>query len=247
MSDAAIESLLVTMHMKLDSRLELLDRQMEKVQTQVDQVARRQEFLPSQIRGLSGKMDELTTSINDSRIVELLKDFMQFYDLLDQMGKFLKPSECDRAHNKDIQTLRRQVLHVLKVNGIEPIQSEESGTFDPALHKIVKVIDCDDSGKDGLICDVYREGFRTASSVMRYMEVSVTSYREPADVERLSEEEEKRFLKDDEGENDFPGGESAEEMPVDNVTDLEINIKDEEEVSDSPEDRADGKNNSIKQ
>jgi molecular chaperone GrpE (heat shock protein) len=161
-------------------RLEALDLQLATLRQMAEQLARQQEFIPPQLRQLGHKVDDVATAIGDTRIRDLLKSFLLLHDLAGQLAQADAADQDHAVHQHNYAVMRNQILQVLQLNGIEPIAVD--GAFDPTLHKAVKVEPTTNPAEDGRIVTVFRQGFRSPRMILRYAEVAVRRYEEPAAV-----------------------------------------------------------------
>ena len=149
-----------------------LEQHVSQLGSQVEQLAGRVELIPPQVRQLGVKVDDLTESIAQPRIRDLLNRFVLLYDFVDQMSRSAVP-ESEPARN--YQVLRRQIEQNLEVSGVYAIAGV--GQFDPALHKAVEIVACQTPEENGRIVSVFRPGFRTERAVLRYAEVVIKRYQ----------------------------------------------------------------------
>ena len=153
-------------------RLEQLEQTVVQLTATIVQLRERADLLPRQVRQLGNKVDDMTESVSEPRIRDLLGSFLLLYDLVEQM---LLNSELDEASVKDYQVLRDQITQALQVNGVFPMT--EAQRFDPNIHKAVETTPCLTPEEDGEISRVYRSGFRTDQRILRFTEVIVKSYQ----------------------------------------------------------------------
>jgi len=159
-------------------RLDELGARVSELAAQVAGLGERVGFLPRQIRQLAARVDEVTESISHPRVRDLLGSFLLLHDLLEQMGRTEEPEA-----GAGLRVLRDQVTQVLGLNGIEEIP--ETKRFDPALHKAVESVACATAEEDGEIAEVYRAGFRSQHTVLRYAEVVVKRHQAPKSPEEV--------------------------------------------------------------
>jgi molecular chaperone GrpE (heat shock protein) len=153
-------------------QLELLKQSASKQEQQLNGFGERLGLIPAQLRELGNKVENVTENINQARLHDFLQSLLLLLDLTSQ---FAATADANNVGNYEL--LRQHMLETLEINGIHPI--DISGRFDPACHRIVERIPCDSPEEDGQIASVYRPGFRTARSVLRYAEVMVKFYSSP--------------------------------------------------------------------
>jgi molecular chaperone GrpE (heat shock protein) len=159
----------------LVERLERTEQALAVLSAQVGRLAERVELVPRQVRQLGSKVDDVTESIAQPRVRDLLNSFLLLYDLVEQMSRM---PGLGTAVTRNYRVLGDQIAQVLRVNGIAPIA--DARRFDPAVHKAVETVPCETSDEDGEIVHVYRTGFRTGQAILRYAEVVVKRYQ-PSD------------------------------------------------------------------
>jgi len=158
----------------MQARLETLEQMVIQVSREVGDLRERVTLIPRQVRQLGSKVDDITESISQPRIRDLLNSLLLLYDLVEQMGR-----TAAEAHNYEV--LGDQIAQVLEVNGLHPIT--ESQDFDPTLHRAIETVACETPEENGEIVSVYRSGFRTNRATLRYAEVVVKRYQEPKNKE----------------------------------------------------------------
>jgi len=153
-------------------RLQKIEQEVMSLANNIDELTKRAELLPKQVRQLGTKVDDMTESVNHPRIRDMLGNFLLMYDLVNQMKESKdKGSEEERNY----QVLSDQIAQILRINGIETITDIES--FDPSIHKVVEIVTCDNSEEDGTIARLYRAGFRTERTILRFAEVVLKQYK----------------------------------------------------------------------
>lgn len=152
-------------------RIGNLEQGMIQLTKDVEQLSQQVVLIPRQVRQLGTKVDDITESVSQPRVRDLLNNFLLLYDLIEQMAL---TAESDEESTKDYQVLRDQILQVLRVNGIFPITEDQR--FEPEVHKAIETIACETPDEDGKIERVYRTGFRTDRAILRYAEVVVKRY-----------------------------------------------------------------------
>lgn len=153
-------------------RLGDVQQVLKQLTDQIGLTAERIEPLSRQVRQLGNKVDDLEESISHPRIRDLLNGLLLLHDLT----RLSDPSDP-----QSYIVLSSQIDQILLNNGVYAIPVGER--FDPVLHKAVEVVSCTAPADDGKIVKLYRPGFRTQQTVLRYAEVIVYSYRPPASDE----------------------------------------------------------------
>jgi molecular chaperone GrpE len=159
-------------------KIENLEQGVAQLTKNVEQLSQQVVLIPRQVRQLGAKVDDVTESISQPRVRDMLNNFLLLHDLIEQMA-LAAESEVESA--KNYQVLRDQILQALQVNGISLIT--EAQRFDPELHKAVETIACETPDEDGEIVRVYRPGFRTERTILRYAEVVVKRFQKPDNAE----------------------------------------------------------------
>jgi molecular chaperone GrpE (heat shock protein) len=173
--------------------LETISRQLARLQETLDSTAKHVSFIPPQVRMLTGKIDAIATTLNESRYQALLLRIVGIYDLVCGMQRGQADSASEvidepgvsppppprQSGNTNLEILRTQINQVLDANGLHEIPTE--GRFDPQLHYTVGRLMVSDPAKDGVIIDVVRPGFQTETSVLRFAEVRVGYYPYPVE------------------------------------------------------------------
>jgi molecular chaperone GrpE (heat shock protein) len=172
-STAALPPDLAALLHDLPARLDCWEQSLAQLREEVRHLGERLDLVPRQVRQLGSKVDDLTESVSQPRVRDLLGSLLLLYDLLEQMTP---PGDGDEARNYCVP--RDQVAQTLRLNGVYPIA--ESGRFDPHIHKAVETVGCLVAEEDGEIAAVYRSGFRTDRTVLRYAEVVVKRCQPPA-------------------------------------------------------------------
>ncbi|MCD4786506.1 MAG: nucleotide exchange factor GrpE [Candidatus Eremiobacteraeota bacterium] len=151
---------------KMGNRISNLESLAEKTANQVS-------YLPPNVRMLGKKIDGLTTSISETRYRGLLLDLLGIFDLIDQLLLSSRDTEhySSEDHRRNYEILRTQIRQILDVNELSEISTD--GFFDPKIHRAKGSIPCDDPGKVNRILKVYRPGFRTEESILRFAEVAI--------------------------------------------------------------------------
>lgn len=150
-------------------RLDRLEDLIAQLNGQLKALAERTDLLPRQLRSQNAKIDDITESINQTRLRDLLNSLLMLHDLAEQMAGTSEP-----ANLSNFEVLRSQILETLALNGISPIPVSER--FDPALHRAIESVPCPTPEEEGQIVRVCSVGFRTARAVLRPSQVVVKHY-----------------------------------------------------------------------
>lgn len=153
-------------------RLNQLDKKVTELALNMQQLIQHANLLPQQVRQLGTRINDITESISQPRIRDLLNSYLMLFDLIEQM---IRTSEAGSESQKSYNVMRDQISQVLSLNGIFSIA--ENKKFDPILHKAIKTVKCETEAEDGEIVEVCRIGFRTERAILRYSEVVVKQYR----------------------------------------------------------------------
>ncbi|MFO1432361.1 MAG: nucleotide exchange factor GrpE [Candidatus Competibacteraceae bacterium] len=155
-------------------RLERLEQAITRLSQDIGQLNERTGLIPPQVRQVRERVDNITESITQPRIRDLLHSLLLLYDLVEPLAATTEP---DSVHTWNYRVLRDQLLQLLRLNGISRIP--ETPRFDPYLHKALETVACTEPEEDGLIARCYRTGFRTEQAVLRYTDVAVKRYQAP--------------------------------------------------------------------
>ena len=158
----------------LVERLTHLEQALDRLSAETANLGERTGMIPPQIRQLRERVDNITESISQPRIRDLLNGLLLLYDLAESLANTTEPGS---VHVRNYQVLCDQILQILRINGVNPIA--EVQRFDPYQHKAIETIPCPSPEEDDLIAHCHRTGFRTDHGVLRYAEVSVKRYQSP--------------------------------------------------------------------
>ena len=158
---------------------EALGPRLAAVETALEAVSDHLRVVPQSLRMLTGKVNDLTTSVSESRVRSVLSALVGFFDLLDQPLRRAPDPDCLDERYHDFPLLRGQLLQVLRDQGLELIDGLEA--FDPERHRAIERVPTTDAAQDGQLAELIRPGFRTAAAVLRYAEVRVYGYEAPDD------------------------------------------------------------------
>lgn len=156
---------------KIEQRIMGLEAAMVRLEENVKGLSDGLALIPPHVRKLGNKVDDITESVTQPRIRDMLANFLLLHDLVEQMNS----AAFDGAEaSKNYQVLHDQILQILRVNGIYPIA--ETDQFDARKHKVVETKICNTPEEDGRIHRIYRTGFETEQNVLRYSEVIVNRF-----------------------------------------------------------------------
>jgi hypothetical protein len=153
-------------------RLDALERALFNMSTQMTDLSKRVDLIPPQIRQVGVKVDDMTASVSDPRLRDLLGNFLLLNDLIDQM---IRSADQETQDVQAYRVLRNLIIQTLEINGLHLITEAEQ--FDPVIHKAIKTIPCNTEAENGEIVEVTRAGYRTERAVFRYAEVVVKRYQ----------------------------------------------------------------------
>lgn len=110
---------------------------------------------------------------------EAKMEFMKFAktDLIEQLMPVLDSLELSLPHgNKELEVIYRQMLGVLKANGLE--QDDPKGkTFDPRLHESIGIKETNDVGEDQKVVEVMQKGYILQGKIIRPAKVRIGEYK----------------------------------------------------------------------
>ncbi|MBW2457007.1 MAG: nucleotide exchange factor GrpE [Deltaproteobacteria bacterium] len=92
--------------------------------------------------------------------------------VLDNLDRSLQVEAADDALLEGVKLVRAQLEQVLLGYGLERIESV-GGSFDPALHEAVAVVEVDSEGRHGMVQAEWQAGYRFGDKVLRAAKVSV--------------------------------------------------------------------------
>ncbi|MCI2105567.1 MAG: nucleotide exchange factor GrpE [Intestinimonas sp.] len=106
---------------------------------------------------------------NDAR-ADVMAAFLPVYDNLERA---LKQQTCDDAYAKGVEMTMKGLTDIMAKLGIELIPAQDQ-PFDPTLHNAVMHIDDENLG-EGIIADVFQQGFKLGDKVIRFAMVKVAN------------------------------------------------------------------------
>jgi molecular chaperone GrpE len=116
-----------------------------------------------------------------SVIEQVLLDFVEVTDNFDRALKSARTAEDMHSIVNGIEQLSKQFFSILEKYGLERIECEKGGEFDPHKHEAVQHIETSEV-PDNTVVEVYRPGYALDSKVVRPAMVSVA--RNPDDSEK---------------------------------------------------------------
>jgi molecular chaperone GrpE len=146
------------------------------------------EILKDQLFRLAADFDNFRKRIvrqmeenRKSAIEQILLDFVEVTDNFDRALKSARTAEDMHSIVNGIEQLSKQFFSILEKYGLERIECEKGGEFDPHRHEAVQHVDTSEV-PDNTIVEVYRPGYALDSKVVRPAMVSVA--RTPDEVEK---------------------------------------------------------------
>jgi molecular chaperone GrpE len=146
------------------------------------------EILKDQLFRLAADFDNFRKRIvrqmeenRKSVIEQVLLDFVEVTDNFDRALKSARTAEDMHSIVNGIEQLSKQFFSILEKYGLERVECEKGGEFDPHRHEAVQHIETSEV-PDNTIVEVYRPGYALDSKVVRPAMVSVA--RNPDDAEK---------------------------------------------------------------
>lgn len=106
---------------------------------------------------------------------EAKAEFLKFAkgDLIEQMMPVLDSFELSLPHaNKELEIVYRQLLGILKANGLEE-DNPIGKPFDPRQHESIGTLPTDDPGEDHKILEVMQKGYILQGKIIRPAKVRI--------------------------------------------------------------------------
>jgi len=165
------EQLLASLHGRLDE----VQTTLSEILKSIKQLAQQQDLFPAKLRQLATKIDDITSSLAEPRIQDILKSLLLLHDIIEQnLCSMPKVENQNAEHRSNYEILLNQIIGILSSHGIEMVPTDVP--FDPNLHKAIEQVECEDPSEDGKIVRVIRKGFKTKRLSLRYAEVVVAKY-----------------------------------------------------------------------
>jgi molecular chaperone GrpE len=146
------------------------------------------EILKDQLFRLAADFDNFRKRIvrqmeenRKSVIEQVLLDFVEVTDNFDRALKSARTAEDMHSIVNGIEQLSKQFFSILEKYGLERVECEKGGEFDPHRHEAVQHIETSEV-PDNTIVEVYRPGYALDSKIVRPAMVSVA--RNPDDTEK---------------------------------------------------------------
>jgi len=157
--------------------LALLDGRLASIEDQLDSLSRMTGHLPPKLRTLGTKVEELAAPLADASTRSLMVDLFMVDDL---SRAALARGDDPEAATRALGAVVKMLENLFEQRDVTTIPTD--GLFDPKLHQAVDRLPVDDPAHEGQILEVYRQGFRSGSRVLRFAEVGVAHYQpEPVD------------------------------------------------------------------
>ena len=93
----------------------------------------------------------------------------EFLPVLDNLERALAADCSDEGYKKGVQMIYDSFMDTLEKLGVEKVPSED---FDPSMHQAVQQVQSDDH-ESGKIVNVFQNGYRIGTKVIRFAMVSV--------------------------------------------------------------------------
>jgi molecular chaperone GrpE len=157
----------------------------DSIDSAVGQLINQVSYLPPQIKSFGRKIEELNTSISESKYNNLLKSLLMIYDLVEQSSSSLNNQEIETTiddQRRNLDVLKTQLLQIFEMNGLSQIPT--AGKYNPKIHKALKSEPVDDPAQDGANSTIFRAGFTTGNQILRHAEVAVGKYTPPPEPEK---------------------------------------------------------------
>jgi len=141
-------------------------------------------YLSEQInKSLNGFITAILDRIEDPRgrfalnlQKSLISGLLSFYDLLCDFENKDNAKLTAVEHQNNYRIIRNQLLQLLKLNNIEPINPEAETQIDVQCHRVLEVKNTTESDKDNSIANCIRTGFAFGSIILRPADVVVNKY-----------------------------------------------------------------------
>ena len=93
----------------------------------------------------------------------------EFLPVLDNLERALSADCTDEGYKKGVQMIYDSFIETLDKLGVEKVPTED---FDPSMHQAVQQVQSDDH-ESGKIVNVFQNGYRIGTKVIRFAMVSV--------------------------------------------------------------------------
>ena len=93
----------------------------------------------------------------------------EFLPVLDNLERALAAECSDESYKKGVQMIYDSFMETLEKLGVEKVPTED---FDPSMHQAVQQVQSDDH-ESGKIVNVFQNGYRIGTKVIRFAMVSV--------------------------------------------------------------------------
>lgn len=170
---------------EITNKMDLLESKVSDLLSLISSLGNRIESIQDKMGWIEDQLDEIKSdSVNKEvfnelqneakryrndwfrkRLSKTISKLIRFYDDLDYL-----PSDVD------IQNLRKEVLNILKTQGVEKV-SNDSNEFDPNYMKAVDVVETDQKDEDKSVDAILKEGFEYSDGKsIRPVEVKIAKY-----------------------------------------------------------------------
>lgn len=106
------------------------------------------------------------------------QEFLRFAkaDMIDQLMPVLDSFELSLPHgNKELEAIYRQLLSILKSNGLEE-DNPQGEKFDPRKHESIGTVSVEDEEEDDKILEVLQKGYILSGKIIRPAKVKIGEY-----------------------------------------------------------------------
>lgn len=140
--------------------------QKEKIDEQEDRLKR----LMAEFDNFKKRSTKEREGLYNSLISDI---FSSLLPVIDNLEKAVTAKTEDESYKQGIELVLKQFKEVLKVNGVEEIETIGK-TFDPELHEAVASVEDSNLGEKE-IKEEYRKGYKIGSKVIRHSMVVVAN------------------------------------------------------------------------
>lgn len=147
--------------------------EMEKL---IGQIARSPDDIKSKLESLFAvlleRLEDPKGVVGYNRQKRFFMDLLSLYDLMRELEDSIEAAGAD-VHRANYRNLKEHLLQLLALNGVTPVVAQIGSPFSPQQHRVIKVVQTDDSSQDGCIDSIVRDGFAFGPFTLRPTEVVV--------------------------------------------------------------------------